>query len=832
MKDQTIQRPSRARRLTGLVALAIVLPALSVWVWGQQADGDRPQREPAKQAADKQPTQHKHTNHLVNQTSPYLLQHAHNPVDWYPWGEQAFKKAKREDKPIFLSVGYSTCYWCHVMEKESFEDEQVAKILNEHYVAIKVDREERPDVDKQYMLATQLMTRRGGWPNSVWLTPEGKPWMAGTYLPKPQFIAALKRLAEIWDQQRKQVDQQADQMAQAIARISAGGVQADGQPLSMELVDQVATQLAQRYDQRHGGFGPVPKFPPHGTLAVLIQHHRQTRNDAMPKPITHTLDAMWLGGMHDHVGGGFHRYSTDQHWLLPHFEKMLYDNAQLMRHYVDGYKLAGHERYRRAVADIFRWVEREMTSPRGAFYSAIDSGEVGKEGETYVWHIDELREVLGEADAKLFAELYNFDKAGNFTEEATGERPGTNIPHLQKPIRAIAQQRAEDPEAFATRIDQMRDKLLARRQTWVQPHKDDKVLTSWNGLMIGALAYAGRQLDEPRYTQAAARAADFILDTLVRDDGTLLRTYRAGQAKQPGYLDDYAYFARGLLELHRATGDRRWLKHADRLGAVMVRDFQDKSAGGFFFTTKNHDGLLARSKHLSGGGNIPNANGVATQALLALADATDNPTYREAVKKTLQSMTGRMAQQPFGSEALLVAASQFLTDPPRPQNATDAAAQDEPPAPVAGKESDPDVSKRVEPITIDVHASRLSVEPGESIELAVALTIDDGWHLYGLNPDIEFLMPAAVSVEAGDALTIGQVKRPEPHRMVDPILKKQLNTYSDRIWFRIPVTVKPDASAESVSLTVKVKTQACDDSRCLPPQTTTLRLPLQVGSGV
>ncbi len=818
--------------MAGLAALILLVPALGIWLWNQQAGGGPPQREAAAQSADHEQVNHKHINHLINETSPYLLQHAHNPVNWHPWGDEAFKKAKREDKPIFLSVGYSTCYWCHVMEKESFEDEEVAAILNEHFVAIKVDREERPDVDEQYMLATQLMTRRGGWPNSVWLTPEGKPWMAGTYFPKPQFMQALERLAKIWNERRDEVEQQADQIAQTIAQISSGGIQTGGQILSIELVNQAATQLVRRYDDRHGGFGPAPKFPPHGTLAVLIERYRRADDASQLKPITHTLDAMWLGGMHDHVGGGFHRYSTDQHWLLPHFEKMLYDNAQLMRHYVDGYKLAGHERYRHTVADIFRWVQREMTSPQGAFYSAIDSGEVGKEGETYVWHIDELRNVLGDADAELFAEVYNFEPGGNFTEEATGERPGTNIPHLDQPVRAIARQRGEDPDAFATRLEQMRQKLLARRQTWAQPHKDDKVLTSWNGLMIGALAYAGRQLNEPRYTEAASRAADFILRNMVRDDGTLLRTYRAGQAKQPGYLDDYAYFTRGLTELHRATGERRWLEQADRLAAVIVRDFQDEQTGGFFFTTEGHEDLLARSKHLGGGGNIPNANGVATQVLLDLAEttATGRPEYVQAAEKILKSIAGHMVQQPFGSETLIVAASEFLNDPPQAAEATDAGQQKDQLTPAALTESDPDVSKRVEPVSIDVYASRLSVESGGSLELAVALTIDDGWYLYGPNPDIEFLIPTDVSVEADEALTIGEIERPKPHCKVDPILKKEVSTYTGRIWFRVPVTVKPDASAESPALTLKVKTQACDDSRCLPPKTTTLRLPLQVGS--
>ncbi|KKK78929.1 hypothetical protein LCGC14_2838620, partial [marine sediment metagenome] len=332
--------------------------------------------------------QHKHTNHLIHETSPYLLQHAHNPVNWYPWGPEALAKARKEDKPIFLSIGYSTCYWCHVMEKQSFETEEVAKILNEHFIAIKVDREERPDIDEQYMLATQLVTGRGGWPNSVWLTPDGRPWMAGTYFPKAQFMRILETLWGHWKNRRKEVEQQADQLAQAIRRVGEGrGIfqpGSDAGPADQKMIDNAVAEYKRAFDES-GGFSRAPKFPPHGVLRVLIHEYRRTSDEALLRMITRTLDAMWLGGMHDHVGGGFHRYSTDSAWLLPHFEKMLYDNAQLMRAYTDGYLLSGFPRYREAVEDIFHWVQSEMTSPEGGFYSAIDSGEVGKEGETYVW---------------------------------------------------------------------------------------------------------------------------------------------------------------------------------------------------------------------------------------------------------------------------------------------------------------------------------------------------------------------------------------------------------------------------------------------------------------
>ena len=782
--------------------------------------------EQSSQVNSASATEGRKPNRLIHEKSPYLLQHAYNPVDWYPWGEEAFAKAKREDKPIFLSVGYSTCYWCHVMEQESFEDAEVAKLMNEHFVAIKVDREERPDIDEQYMLATQLVTGRGGWPNTLWLTPDGKPWMSGTYFPKPQLLSALTQLAETWKSRRVEVDQQATGLAKAVAEAENTPAPA-GVELTLKLVDQGTAQLMSRFDPRNGGFGGAPKFPPHGALQLLSRQLRDTGDKALLIPLTKTLDAMWLGGMHDHIGGGFHRYSTDAHWLLPHFEKMLYDNAQLVRSYTDGYLLTGHARYRDAVEDIYRWVQREMTAPQGAFYSAIDSGEVGKEGETYVWRWDQIEDVLGRDDAAFFAKIYHLGKDGNFTEQRTGERTGANIPHLTEPVEAIAQQRGEAPEAFAARLGQMRDKLLMRRLTWRQPRKDDKVLTSWNGLMIGSLAYAGRQLNEPRYTAAATRAADFILRAMVRD-GTLLRSYRDGEAKLPGYLDDYAYFAQGLVELYRATGEKRWLDEADQLAARLIGGFQDEINGGFYFTTSGHEDLLMRSKSLGGGGNLPDANGVAAEVLLDVAKLVDRPAYQAAARRALSALAGLMQQSPESAEHLLLATAGFLRNP-EPRSASAASGTGADPSLA---ESSPDFKERVGPVTIRAYVSRLAVKPGETMDVVVVLDIDDGWHLYGQNPGADFLVPTTLSVESSDLLTAGEILVPESQHAVDAILKRTLNTYVDRIWFRVPVTVNAKARPGTATLTLTVKTQACDIRRCLPPETTILRVPLQIDPAV
>jgi len=760
-----------------------------------------------------QEKKHAHTNRLVDQTSPYLLQHAHNPVQWYPWGDEAFQKAKLENKPVFLSVGYSTCYWCHVMEVESFEDEEVAAVINQHFIAIKVDREERPDIDEQYMVATQLIAKRGGWPNSVWLTPDGKPWMAGTYFPKQGFIQVLEQLADVWKNRRDEVNQQADVLTKATQQMSRPAMN-EGIELNPQLNKQATDLLVARFDPSLGGFGGAPKFPPHGTLQLLIRQFRETGDKSLLNPISITLDAMSLGGIHDHIGGGFHRYSTDAEWLLPHFEKMLYDNAQLMQAYVDGYQITGYQRYSDAVADIHGWVKREMTSPEGAFYSALDSGEVGKEGEAYVWPVNRLPSLLGATDAALFAEIYNFLPEGNFKEQSTGKRMETNIPHLTESIERIAAKRGQSEQELAFNLAQMRDKMLVERQTWPQPRVDDKVLTSWNGLMIGSLAYAGRVLQEPSYIESASRAADFILKNMLRDE-VLLRTYRNGVAKIPGYLDDYAYFAQGLIELNRATGDPRWLDQAIRLTKRMLSEFEDRENGGFYFTSAAHEDLMLRTKHLGGGGNMPNPNGVVVQVLIQLDALTGDRAYRKSAKRTLESLSGLLAGQPHGVETLLVATSEYL-----------ASTKTESPKSASLMEQ----SRRVNAVTIRISPSRLTAKPGDAITLKVMLEIDEGWHLYGENPESEFLLASTVSVDASEQVAIGKMKSPQAQSKLDPILNKTLNTYSGPIEFEVPLTIRSSAKPGKIPLSISVKTQACDKNRCLPPQSTAFALELEIPS--
>ncbi len=813
-----------------LILLRLVSLTLPLVACGDSAEGDAG-ASASGEASDKA---HAHTNALIDENSPYLLQHAHNPVDWYPWGEAAFEKAKREDKPIFLSVGYSTCYWCHVMEKESFEDAEVAAILNEHYVAIKVDREERPDVDETYMLATQLVTGRGGWPNSLWLTPDGEPWMAGTYFPKDAFMDVLENLAEVWETRRDEVNAQAATLNERIQQISQVPAGARGTP-TLEMVGTSVERVKQRFDAQHAGFGPAPKFPPHGTLRLLSAWSAH-QDEALPVSVTRTLDAMWLGGMHDHIGGGFHRYATDAEWLLPHFEKMLYDNAQLMRNYAEAAARTGEPRYRQAVADIYTWLEREMTDARGGFYSAIDSGEVGKEGEFYVWTLKELEAVLGEEDAAFFGDIYGFDKRGNFKEESTGHRTGANIPHLEQPLAAIAKTRGIEPDQLRERLVGLRTKLLAARMERTYPHLDNKVLTSWNGLMIEALAYAGAKLDEPNYIEAAARAADFLLETMAPGN-TLLRSYRAGTASQAAFLDDYAYLGAGLLQLHAATGEARWLEAAQPLADALMADFQDEARGGFFLARNSADSVLARSKALQGGGNLPSANGVAAQMLIELERRTGEAHYGAAAQATLESLAGMAAISPFAQEHVLLAVLQSLqpaavaTSLGEPESVRQAQDSKQAPTLQNSQSSQPEAagkSLRKDPVTYTLKTGRSQYRPGESGRLTIELAVDEGWHLYGKNPELDFLVPVSVEPVNVPQLKFGSLKAPEPKEKIDPILEETVRTYEGTVVFELPFTVRENAQSGPALLAVKLRTQACDAERCFAPEELTLRLPVEI----
>ena len=750
-------------------------------------------------------------NALAQQTSPYLLQHAHNPVQWQPWSDAAFEQARQQDKPIFLSVGYSTCHWCHVMAHESFEDADVATALNEHFVPIKVDREELPDVDAQYMLATQAFytlmqqPRAGGWPNSVWLMPDGRPFYAGTYFPRAMFVDLLEQLAAFWRDQRENVGANAEAITPLMRQMAAVRAQADA-TLGPEMVDRALAMMADRFDTQHGGFAGRPKFPPHSTLGFLTAMHKRQPEQRLRHMIAATLEGMSRGGIYDHVGGGFHRYSTDDHWFLPHFEKMLYDNAQLITAYARGYQITAQPDYRRVVDETFDWLSREMIDAAGGFYSAIDADSEGKEGKFYVWAADEILDLLGADQSDLFIEAYGIKPKGNWQDEATGEPEPTNVPYLPRPLDELAKLRGVSTEELRHALDSARQKLLAVRETRIRPHRDDKLLVSWNGLMIGALAEAGAAMNESRYLDAAGRAAQFILDTMIQPDGQLQRVYRMGQAKQPGYLDDYAYFADGLIKLHRAAKDPRWLDAARQIAGQMVQRFADIPRGGFYFTSAVHDEMILRSKNPHAGGNQPHVNGIAASVVMQIGQLDRHAEYLTLAENTVRLFAGQIAEYPMGNEELILVAIGLMD--------AGALERDAGAAPMA-TEGQP-------PLYIEAFVAERDVD---LITLSVRITIDPPYHIYGPAVDDASLTATTVTLAEADGVELGDVTYPQTEPMTDPVADRDIPTYRGSIAITVRLKLTGQTPAD-VAAMLRVHAQPCDDRACLKPQTVNLRIAL------
>ncbi|MCA9152324.1 MAG: thioredoxin domain-containing protein, partial [Planctomycetales bacterium] len=584
-----------------------------------------------------------HTNRLAQETSPYLRLHMHNPVNWYPWGPEALAKAKQENKMIFLSVGYSSCYWCHVMERESFMDEEIAKFLNDHFICIKVDREERPDVDAIYMMSVQLMSGRGGWPMSVFLTPDARPFFGGTYFPardgdrpgSPGFLTVLRKINDSWTSQREKLTEVAAQVT-GLIQSELGGKAADATTqLDVKLLEQITTSLATQFDDLHGGFGfqaddpNRPKFPEASRLWYLLDRAEQADDAECRRMLNVTLQHMLRGGIYDHVGGGFHRYSTDRFWRVPHFEKMLYDNGQLLSVYSRAYKLTGDTAYRDVVTGIVECLNRDMRDAGGAFYSALDAESEHVEGKFYRWTKEEVSETLGADSMAIYAAAYGLDGPANFEE--------FYVPQLSQPLSEIAQSLGIEEGDLRKQLAAMNAKLLAVRNQRVRPLTDTKILCSWNGLAIRGLADAGRLCDAPEYTEAAVAAAEFVLKNLRDADGKLLRTYSEGAAKLTAYVDDYAFLVDGLIALHQATNDDRWLKVADELTSQQLAQYWDDDQGAFFFTANNHEALIVRNKQLVDEAQ-PAGNSVAAANLVYLADKANHPEYLDRAAQIVRNM--------------------------------------------------------------------------------------------------------------------------------------------------------------------------------------------------
>lgn len=597
-------------------------------------------------------------NRLIHEKSPYLLQHAYNPVDWYPWGEEAFRRAKEDNKPIFLSIGYSTCHWCHVMAHESFENPEVARLMNEIFISIKVDREERPDLDNIFMSVCQMMTGSGGWPLTIIMTPDKNPFFATTYIPKKTrlgrvgLMELIPRLKKLWKTQHDELISRANQITMAIK-------QQISEYVSIEELDETTLKfayahLAMRFDNVYGGFSSAPKFPTPHNLLFLLRYWKRTGKEKALEMVERTLEAIQFGGIKDHIGFGFHRYSTDNRWILPHFEKMLYDQALLGMTYTEAYQATGKEKYAKTAHEIFTYVLRDMTSEEGGFYSAEDADSEGEEGKFYLWTKNEIKNVLDREESDLVFEIFNIEEDGNFYEEATGKKKGKNILHLTESLKEFSSSRKIPEKELQKRMEEVRKKLYNYREGRIHPDKDDKILTDWNGLMIAALAKGARTLDERQYGEAAKRAADFILKNMRTSDGRLLHRYRDGQATIQAHVDDYAFLIWGLLELYEANFQVGYLRAIIELNKDLIDHYWDEDKGGFYFIADDAEEILVRQKSIYDGA-VPSGNSVAMLDLLRLGRITANPDYEEKAAQIARTFSMNIKRSPSLHTQFMVA---------------------------------------------------------------------------------------------------------------------------------------------------------------------------------
>jgi uncharacterized protein YyaL (SSP411 family) len=763
-------------------------------------------------------------NRLAKETSPYLLQHAHNPVDWYAWGPAAFKAARERDVPIFLSVGYSTCYWCHVMERESFEDEATGKFMSDKFVCIKLDREERPDVDDIYMNAVQAMTGRGGWPMSVFLEPKTlRPFWAGTYFPPapahgmPSFRQVLEALSAAWETRRPDVEDQARAVGETVAeRLAAKAAPVQ---VGREQVGQAVSALLTTFDRVSGGFGGAPKFPQPSYLDLLLEFRRHAGDDesknAADAAIKTTLDKMALGGVYDQVGGGFHRYSVDRQWTVPHFEKMLYDNAQLAETYARAAKAYDDAFYRRVVRRTLDYVLGEMTAPEGGFYSAQDAEVDGREGLNYLWTKSELTATLPALDASLAADVYGLDGGPNFRDPHHPDEPPSNVLRLSDRPAATALRVGMEPAAFLERMDRINGALYGARSGRRQPRLDDKVLSGWNGLMIGGMAAGGALLGEDRFIRAGARAADFILESMREADGRgLLRSFRAGQAKIPAFLEDYAFLIHGLVELHRAGADEsgRYLTAAQELAEEAVRRFGDPATGGFFDTLADQSDLFIRTRSTYDGA-IPSGSSVMLENFVDLYELSRRPEDLSWATACLASLSSAIAQSPIATSTATRGLLRLLTIEPA------AVGRAFPPGTPQAISAEPAAA----PEPVEVYASEETVEvaEGKPAELHVQIRIADGYHINAADPGpgAKDLVPLRVGVIGGTGVS-AYADYPEGETFG---ANGELRIYKGTIDLRIALERHGEWSGRPL---LAVTFQACTDTECLLP--TTLELDVRI----
>jgi uncharacterized protein YyaL (SSP411 family) len=786
-------------------------------------------------------------NRLARETSPYLLQHAHNPVDWYPWGPEAFEKARKEDKPVFLSIGYSSCHWCHVMERESFEDDTIARYLNDHFVSIKVDREERPDVDDLYMTVVQMTTGSGGWPLSAFLLPDGRPVFAGTYFPpedghgRPGFRTILSRLVETWRTRRDDVEEIASRLAAEVPA-SQSIAEARGRvALTAETPGLLTSALAASFDIRHGGFGGAPKFPPHLALEWLLQKGPGGDENAM-RMAEKTLEAMALGGIHDHLGGGFHRYSTDAHWLVPHFEKMLYDNAQLLGVFSRAFAATGRDLFRRTAVGIGEYLLREMRGEEWGFYAATDADSEGEEGKFFVWTANQIRSCLGEPDAALFFEWYGVREGGNYREEASGDSTGANILFLSK----------DPPPEAEARLAALREALRLARSRRVPPSLDDKRLSGWIALAVSGFAVAGKALGEPRYLEAARRAARFLLETARDGKGRLLRTWKDGGGKIPAFLEDEAYLSNALLDLAASgpeseAGSR--LTAAEKSVASLRRRFRRQGGPGFALSGEGHEALLATSRDFFDKAT-PSASGSAALALARLARKTADAALAREAAEAVSEVSWLMTQSSRGTESWFFALEELLAfEREHPEAGVgdllalreDAEARATSEEDLSSKgEGRPGVSSKVKTAEAKGRAapgsavqavsadgvlsvsfpSMLRAKRGTASRIALTLRVKDGWHLQGADG-------IRIEAWAGSDFTFEESSGPRPNRVISGE-GTDIPAFSGTFGESLSFSISSSAARGSRAISILVTYRACGEGACRPEATMSLSVPIDI----
>lgn len=786
--------------------------------------GENP--DPAHTATETAEEKEHPANRLAKESSPYLLLHAHNPVDWYPWGPEAFAAAKEQNKPIFLSIGYSSCYWCHVMERLVFENEKIAAVMNENFINVKVDREERPDVDDIYMTSlivyNQLIgsPEGGGWPLSMFLTPEGKPFAGGTYFPPEDgengglgFPSVMNNVLKFWSEDEENIRNNAETVTRYVKQQMAPPLNLQEVTLEKADIEKSVSALKESYDPEYGGidFNAAnpngPKFPTPSKLSLLMRQAREENDEAAKKMVLDSLTRIARGGIRDHLGGGFHRYSTDRRWLVPHFEKMLYDQSQLASIYLAAWEMTQDPLYREAAVETLEFVLREMTGKNGGFYSAIDAETEAIEGKYYVWEKDEIQKLLGEGAFKPFAAAYGLDEPNPFEHGY--------VLHLPRPLSETAGSLNLSKAELRVLLEPAKQKLLAKRGERERPLLDDKVLVSWNGLMIRAFAEAGKILDEPRYTQAAVKAAEFIEQEMAGNN-RLLRTSRENESKLNAYLDDYAFYVSGLLGLYETTGDERWLTSAKTWTDRQLELFWDEKSKAFFFTSHDHEALIARSKNAYDA-VLPSGNSISALNLLTLSRLTNNNAYRDRAGELLKVFAPVYDRSPRSLSVLSQALAEYFETEKNDAN--------------EGKQSLFESRRLLLPVVyqleeVDKHKLKFTpylhtskLVPGKTSEVAVVVEIERGWHINTNPAEPDFFIPTVFKIKSEDGVKLKSVTYPEGKKFEVEGIDEPLMVYEGKVILYGELEVPESLAGKSIKVRMNLDYQACNDQTCLPKKT-------------